>query len=261
MANNPMFNEAAFKRAQQRQSAAPVYDDDMRPGEQPLRRTTADAMTFQGTISKSFFLLLISVITATFSWMHPNLFSNAMLFFLLFAGFAVGIWTSFMPVVSPFTAPLYALIEGFLLGGISVMYNQYYNGIVLQAVMLTALVFSIMLFVYKTGIIKVTQRLVTGITSATAAVAIFYLVSLLGTFFGLNIDYITSSSPLSIVLSVVICIIAAFNFLLDFKFIDVMCQRGDVPRFMEWYAGFGLLVTFIWLYVEILKLLSKTNRR
>ena len=118
-----------------------------------------------------------------------------------------------------------------------------------------------MLFIFKTGIIKVTQGFATAIVSATAAIAILYIGSLLLSFFGVNTDYLTSSSPLSIGISVVVCIVAALNLMLDFQFINVMSSRGDAPKFMEWYAGFGLLVTIVWLYIEILKLLAKSKRR
>jgi len=260
MANNPMFNEAAFERAKKRQQTA-VPPNEMYEGEQPLRRISTNTMTLQGTINKTFFLLFLCVAGGVYGWMHPVLFTSALPIALAIVALVIGVMTSFMPVISPFTAPLYALLEGFLLGGVSAAYNQMYNGIVSQAVMLTLLVFAIMLFVYKTGIIRVTQQLKTGIVSATAAIAIFYLVSFIGSFFGMNISYLTSSSPLSIGISVVICIVAALNFLLDFEFINVMCQRGDSPRFMEWYAGFGLMLTLIWLYIEILKLLAKSRRR
>ena len=173
----------------------------------------------------------------------------------------LAIWTCFKPSVSPITSPIYAVAEGVLLGMISATYNVQYQGIVLQAVLITLLVFAVMLFIYRTGILKVTQGFATAVVSATAAIAIMYVGSWIFSLFGGNVSYLTSSSPLSIGISVVICLVAAFNLMLDFQFISVMSARGDAPKFMEWYGGFGLLLTIVWLYIEILKLLAKSKRR
>ena len=147
------------------------------------------------------------------------------------------------------------------MGAVSAAYNVRFQGIVFNAVAITILVFFFMLFIYRSGIIKVTKSFRTAIISATAAIFVLYLGSWLLSLFGVNTAYLTSSSPLSIGISVVVCIVAAFNFLLDFDFIDQMTGRFAAPKFMEWYAGFGLIVTLIWLYIEILKLLGKTQSR
>ena len=154
-----------------------------------------------------------------------------------------------------------AFAEGLLLGIISAAYNARFQGIVFNAVAITLLVFFFMLFIYRMRIIPVTKKLRLGITSATAAIAVFYIGSWLLSLFGMNISYLTSASPLSIGISVVVCAVAAFNFLLDFDFIDQMTGRFAAPKFMEWYAGFGLVVTLVWLYIEILNLLGKMQSR
>ncbi len=265
MANNPMFNEAAFERAKQAQArpTTAVQEETLRAeGFAPrYQAVNTSVMTLQGTINKTFALLALCVVGGMLGWTKAATLSVGVISVLALVAFGIAVWTSFKPAVSGFTAPIYAFMEGILLGFISAFYNAQYQGIVLQAVSVTVLVFFVMLFVYKTGLIKVTQGFATAVVSATAAIAIMYLGSWIFSLFGGNISYLTSSSPLSIGISVVICIVAALNLMLDFQFISVMTNRGDAPKFMEWYAGFGLLVTIVWLYIEILKLLAKAKRR
>lgn len=264
MANNPMFNEAAFERARQEQARPASPEENLRAeGFMPRYRAAAgsQAMTLQGTINKTFALLALCVAGGYIGWVKAAAFTPALLMVLLIGAFVIAIWTSFQPSVSPFTSPIYAVAEGVLLGMISATYNAEFQGIVLQAVLITVLVFFVMLFVYKTGILKVTQGFVTAVVSATAAIAIMYVGSWIFSLFGGNISYLTSSSALSIGISMVVCIVAALNLAIDFEFISRMSSRGDAPKFMEWYAGFGLLVTIVWLYIEILKLLAKSKRR
>ncbi len=264
MANNPMFNEAAFERAKKEQSprATNTQDEELQAaGFKPhYVATLSQAMTLQGTINKTFVLLFMCVISGWIGWTHLAA-SGGILAIIAIAAIGLGIWTSFQPKVSPITAPIYAIVEGLLLGVVSAMYNVQYPGIVASAVGITLLVFFVMLFIYKTGIIKVTQRFATAVVSATFAIFILYIGSFVLALCGVDTSYLTSSSPLSIGISVVVCIIAAFNLMLDFQFINVMSSRGDAPKFMEWYAGFGLMVTIIWLYIEILKLIAKSKRR
>lgn len=263
MANNPMFNEAAFERAKKEQNIpAANQEADLRAaGFEPRYTVSAtNAMTLQGTINKTFVLLFVCLAGSWIGWNHLSASTGALTLCAI-AAFVLGIWTAFKPKVSPITAPIYAVLEGLLLGGISAAYNTQYPGIVASAIGVTFLVFLVMLFIYKTGIIKVTQGFVTAIVSATAAIAILYIGSFVLSLFGMNTAYLTSSSPLSIGISVVVCIVAALNLLLDFQFINTMSARGDAPKFMEWYGGFGLLVTIVWLYIEILKLLAKSKRR
>lgn len=219
------------------------------------------SMTLQGTINKTFLLLFICVVSAMYAWTHMQIFSSAWMFVIIAVAIVVAIITCFKPDKSPVTAPIYAVLEGLLLGGISAVYNKMTDGIVFNAVAITLLVFFIMLAIYRLQIIRVTRGLMIGVMSATGAICLLYLGSLVLSLFGVNPAYLTSNSPLSIGISVVICIVAAFNFLLDFNFIDQMTKRYDAPKYMEWYGAFGLLVTLVWLYIEILRLLSKANSR
>lgn len=239
--NNPMLNETAFQRAQERAASNGI-------------------MTMQGTINKTFLLLFICVIGGMITWTnYQNWASYTGIIAII--GFVVAMITSFKPTAAPITAPIYAFIEGLFLGVISAMYNAKFQGIVFNAVAVTILVFFVMLFIYRTGIIRVTRGVAVGIFSATAAIAILYFGSFILSLFGVSTAYLTSSSPLSIGISVVVCAVAAFNFLLDFHFIDTMTTHYQAPKHMEWYAGFGLLVTLVWLYIEILQLLAKTQRK
>ncbi len=263
MAQNPMFNEAAFENAKsnQRGNTAPVQGYDLRADEQDLRAFSAhNTMTLQGTINKTFFLLFLCVAGGYFGWVHQaQVFSFWWL--LLLVGFGAALWSRFQPAASPFLAPIYAICEGLLLGFISFSYAADYNGIVLQALGLTGLTFFFMLFIYKTGIIKVTNSFMVAVSSATVAIAIFYLASLVWMLMGHQAAYLNSSSWLSIAISIFICGVAALNLLLDFEFITRMVSRGNTPKCMEWYSGLGLLVTLVWLYLEILRLLAKSKRR
>ncbi|OUO56777.1 Bax inhibitor-1/YccA family protein [Candidatus Avelusimicrobium gallicola] len=240
--NNPMLNENAFKRAQAR------------------ALSDTGVMTLQGTINKTFLLLFLCVVGGMITWTHYQSWAGATGIIAIVA-FVVALITSFKPTAAPITAPIYAFLEGLFLGVISAMYNAQFQGIVFNAVAITVLVFFVMLFVYRTGIIRVTRGLAVGIFSATAAIALLYIGSFLLSLFGVSTAYLTSNSPLAIGISVVICAVAAFNFLLDFNFIDAMTSRYQAPKHMEWYAGFGLLVTLVWLYIEILQLLAKMQRK
>ena len=245
MASNPVFNEEAFEKACQRGN---------------LQEINSNPMTLQGTINKTFFLLFLCVCGAMFAWNNFQTFSSY-LTIMSIGALAVGVATAFKPAISPYTAPLYAVLEGVLLGVLSAYFNTRYPGIVFNAVSITFLVFFTMLFLYKTGIIRPTKTFVIGVVSATCAIALFYIGSMVLSLFGVSTNYLTSSSPLSIGISIVICIVAALNFILDFSFIDTMTREPLAPKYMEWYASFGLLVTLLWMYVEVLKLLAKSQRK
>ena len=238
---NPLFNEKAFNQAVPR----------VRAGEE---------MTLQGTINKTFILLFLCVVAGMFAWKnYPAL--SAYVLPISLVSFVIAMITIFRKTSAPFLAPVYAIGEGLVLGVISAAYNVQYQGIVGQAISITLLVFAIMLFIYKTGIIKVTQGFVIGVTAATGAIALFYLISMVLGIFGVEVGYFTSTSKLSIGINVVICLVAAFNFLIDFKFIDQLTSQTIVPKYMEWYAGFSLMVTLVWLYLEILRLLGRSRNR
>lgn len=240
-----------------------------------------DVMTMNGTVSKSLMLVGILGLAASFSWAmttRGGVFDAgvAMPWILggAIGGLVLALITIFKPVASPFTAPLYALFEGLFLGAVSAMYEAMYgagattasgaaspfSGIVVQAAGLTICVLGVMLVLYMTRIIRVTAKLRAGIIAATGAVFVFYMVSIVLSLFGVSTPFLHSPSPLSIGISLVIVGIAAFNLLLDFDLIERGVQRR-APKYMEWYAGFALLVTLVWLYLEILRLLSKLRSR
>ena len=222
------------------------------------------AMTLQGTATKSLVLVLLTVFSASFTW---NAVASGNVGILMPAtlvggigGFIVALITVFKPKLSPFTGPIYAALEGLLLGGISAMYNARFNGLPAQAVALTFGVFIALLIVYRTGLIKATENFRLGVVAATGGIMIMYLISFVLGFFGVRMSFLHDSSPLSIGISLVIVVVAALNLVLDFDFIEKGVERR-APKYMEWYAAFGLLVTLVWLYLEMLRLLSKLQGR
>jgi uncharacterized YccA/Bax inhibitor family protein len=215
-----------------------------------------DKMTVQGAVNKSFILLGILLFSASYSFA-----SNNSLWIMVggIAGFITVIIARFRPQNSNILAPTYAAFEGLFVGGITALYSNAFHGIVFQAITLTIGVLFSMLFLYKAQIIKVTANLRTGIMMATASIAIFYLLTWVLSFFGINMPFIHEGGVMGIGLSVVIVGVAAMNLLLDFDRFDKGEQCG-APQYMEWYSAMSLLVTLIWLYLEILRLLSKLSR-
>ena len=175
-------------------------------------------------------------------------------------GLIVAIITVFKKHWSYVTAPIYALLEGLMLGGISAMMEAIYPGIVFQAIALTFGVLFSLLFAYKTRLIKVTENFKLGVAAATGGIFLIYLVSWIAGMFGTGIPYIHESGLIGIGFSLFVVVIAALNLVLDFDFIEKGAENG-APKYMEWYAAFGLMVTLIWLYIEILRLLTKLRRR
>jgi uncharacterized YccA/Bax inhibitor family protein len=174
-------------------------------------------------------------------------------------GFGVAILTVFKPAWARITAPLYALIQGVVLGAISHLYELMWDGIVLQAIGLTIGVFAVMLFIYSTRIIRVTNKLRTGIIAATGAIVLVYLVDIVLMLFGADIPFIHEGGTFGILFSLAVVGVAAFNLMLDFDLVEQGVAR-QWPKHMEWYAGFGLMVTLVWLYLEMLRLLGKLRR-
>lgn len=221
--------------------------------------TSGQPMTIQGTVNKSLILFFIILITGSLSWRlaasNPEMLS-ALLWPAAIIGFVLAIITTFAKKWSMILAPLYAAAQGFFLGAISMVYNQFFTGIVIQAVLLTVGILGIMLFAYKTKIIVPTQKFRSGIIIATGGIALVYIVTMILNLFGVNVPFIHDSGPIGIGISLFIVIIAALNLILDFSFIEEVTAIG-APKYMEWYAAFGLMVTLIWLYLEILRLLSK----
>jgi len=232
-------------------------------------------MTVGGSITATAVLLILLVGAAAFGWSQVaqslprydrfgNLVSQptipSWIFVAAIVGFGLGLVTSFVPKAARFTAPLYSLAMGSFVGAISAVYNNYYNGIVTQAVFATLSIFVVMLLLYTTRIIKVTNRFVMIVVGATAGIFVMYLASWLLSLFGVEMEFLNNGSPWGILLSVGIIIIAALNLAIDFAFIEKASQHS-VPKYMEWYAAFGITVTMVWIYLEVLRLLAMLNRR
>lgn len=224
-----------------------------------------DAMTLQGTVNKTGLLLLCVVATAAWTWglAHSDVPEAALPWMLggLIGGFVVALVTIFKRTWAPVTAPIYALLEGLALGGISAMFEKMYPGVAIQAVGLTFGTLFVMLLAYKTGAIKATQRFKIGVIAATGGIVLLYVVEMvLGMFFHVRVPAINGSGPWGIAFSLFVVVIAALNLVLDFDMIESGVNNG-APKYMEWYGAFGLMVTLIWLYLEILRLLAKARRR
>ncbi|HXJ12644.1 MAG TPA: Bax inhibitor-1/YccA family protein [Candidatus Limnocylindrales bacterium] len=220
---------------------------------------SGESMTLQGVVNKSGILLLLCLASGAFAWTHPELRGPLVLIGLV-GGLIACLVGTFKPATSPVAAPAYALLEGLCLGAISQVIEHRYPGIVLNAMLLTFGVLGVMLAAYTTRTIVVTERLMKGVFAATAAVFLVYMVDMLLGFFGHRVPFIHESGPLGIGISLVIVGIAAFNLLLDFAVIEQNVRSG-APRFMEWYCGMALLVTLVWLYLELIRLLSKLRGR
>lgn len=219
----------------------------------PSALQTEGVMTIQGAINKTLILFSILMVTAVFNFQAQNIYltiGSAIL------GFVLVIVSVFKRSYSPVIAPLYAALEGLFVGGISAMYAGFGGGIVIQAVSLTLLVLFIMLFIHKTGIIPVTQQFRMGVVMATGAIALLYLATLVLGLFGINIPYIHQGGTIGIIFSLGVIGIASLNLLLDFDNI-IKGEEYRMPKHMEWFSAMGLMITLIWLYIEILRLLAK----
>lgn len=231
--------------------------------------TFEDVMTVSGTVNKIALMLLLVVAAASYTWgmyfdsAQAGGLSAAIMPWMIgggIGGFVLALITIFKPVWSPFTAPIYAVCEGLLLGGLSASFNAIYPGIVMQAVGLTFAILFMMLFAYKSGIIKVNKKFRTGVIAATGGIFIFYMATWILGMFGVDMGFAFGNSLVSIGISLFVVAIASLNLVLDFDFIEKGAQRG-APKYMEWYGAFGIMVTLIWLYLEILRLLSKISSR
>lgn len=220
-------------------------------------------MTLTGVINRSILLLVLVAGTATGVWAYSNTHPSAiypMVMIGTLGGFAVAMVTSFKRDWAPVTSPIYAVLEGLFIGGISLVMEQRFPGLVLQAVLLTFGVMFALLAAYQTRIIRPSETFKSVIVAATFGIVIVYLVSMVSQlFFHTEIPLINGSGPLGIAFSLVVVGIAALNLVLDFDFIENGVAYG-APKWMEWYAAFALTVTLVWLYIEILRLLSKLRR-
>lgn len=229
---------------------------------QRVTATGEEAMTLTGTVNKCFIMLGLLVGGAAVTWymFSQGIFSPVLFWGSLIGGLIVAIVLTFKKDLSPILAPIYAILEGLVLGSISAMYNQAFEGIVIQAVCLTMATFLCLLFVYKSGWIKATENFKMGIFAATAAIGVVYLVSFVMSMFGSPLSIISSNGTFGIIFSLIVVAIAALNLILDFDFIEKGAEYG-APKYMEWYGAFGLTVTLVWLYLEILRLLSKLRSK
>ena len=221
-----------------------------------------EAMTINGTVNKTGLALLILIAMASVTWnmgMKGEL-PSVYIWGGMIGGLIVALVTVFKKTWAPTTTPLYAALEGLALGGISVFFEMKYPGIVSQAVFLTFGTLGALLFAYKSGIIKATENFKLGVVAATGGIFILYLLSFVLGMFGVSVPLIHSSGTFGILFSVFVVIVAALNLVLDFDFIEAGAEHG-APKYMEWFGAFGLLVTLVWLYLEILHLLAKLKER
>jgi uncharacterized YccA/Bax inhibitor family protein len=224
---------------------------------------STSTMTLNGTVVKTAVLLGIAVATASISWMevaNGGPLARTYLFAGMIGGLIASLVCMWKPTSAPISGPIYAACEGLFLGAISSMFEGRYNGIVVQAAALTFGTLAALLAAYSSRLIRATENFKLGVAAATGGIALVYIVSLVLSFFGVRIPFLYDSSPLSIGISLVVCIVAALNLVLDFDFIETGVDRG-APKHMEWYAAFGLMVTLVWLYIEFLRLIAKLNDR
>ncbi len=219
----------------------------------------SNRMTLEGTVNKTIIALTLLLFSASYTYSSAN---TNLIWLGFIVGFILAIVTIFKKELAPYTVPAYAVFEGLALGGISYIYASMYTGIVQQAIFLTFGIFGSLLFAYKTKIIKPTENFKLGIFAATGGIFLVYLISFIMSFFGSGLSIMNpmNSSLMSIGFSLFVVVIASLNLVLDFDFIEEASEQG-APKYMEWYGAFGLLVTLIWLYLEILRLLAKLQSR
>jgi uncharacterized YccA/Bax inhibitor family protein len=254
--SNPALGKNTFSSFAQSQYGGNLVDASQR-------------MSLSGTVNKTGILMLCAVATATWTWNQflgtqdlsvagPAVLVGA------FGGFIVALITTFKKEWAPISAPIYALLEGLVLGGLSAIFELRYPGIAMQAVGLTFGTLFVMLLAYKSGLIKVTNKFRIGVIAATGGIALFYFLTMLLSFFHISafssVLSVQNASLLSIGISLFIVAIAALNLVLDFDFVEQGVAYG-APKYMEWYAAFGIMVTLVWLYLEMLRLLAKFNSR
>lgn len=273
--SNPVLNESRFNKIRDRHAGdagwavaagqpAGTWAPPMSDG--PITKHAAGVMTVSGTASASLLLFALLLISAAVGWIavaepQPGVLAfPPMALVGAIVGFIAVIITMFKPMTSHILGPVYAVGQGLFVGALSKMFDATYSGIVLQAVGTTMGVFGVMLFLYRTRILRVTDKFRRIVIGATLGVAVFYLASFVFTMFGANISFFSGSNATGILFSLFVAGLAAFNLALDFDFIE----RGEqmaLPRRMEWFAALGLLVTLVWLYLEVLRLLAKLRDR
>jgi uncharacterized YccA/Bax inhibitor family protein len=273
---SPVLNEQTLQKAPATWAPPepPTYFPPISDG--PISTWRPAMMTINGTISETALLFVLLLASATAGWIQTGgpevtieggqeIYSYSiptLAWVGVIVGFGLAILLMFKPHLAKFVAPLYAIAQGFFVGALSRMYETFYDGIVVQAAGATIAVFAVMLVLYRTRIIKVTERFRTIVTAATLGIMLFYGVCFLISLFAGSdsISFLASPSLLGIAFSVFVAGLAAFNLALDFDFIERGSKMGLDKNF-EWYGAFGLLVTIIWLYLEMLRLLAKLRER
>lgn len=237
--NNPLLNEDRLKAEARNISYA-----------------EGGVMTREGALNKTILMVGIMLLAGAYAFTSP---SSLFMYGGMFGGLILFFVTMFKPTIANITAPIYAALEGLFVGSVSALYASIQNGIILQAVSVTICILLVMLIIYRSGLIPVTNKLRTGIVAATGAIFLLYVANFILSMFGINIPFLHSGGVMGIGISLFIIGIAAMNLLLDFDMID----RGDemgLPKHMEWYFGMGLLATLVWIYVEVLRLIAVLNR-
>lgn len=247
--------------AQLMRTSNPALNDNVFRG---VPGAFGESMSLAGTVNKTGILLLCAIAGAAWTWHEFMLGYAATVMTLLWVGTLGGLVFALVTVFkkewSPVTAPIYSVLEGLAMGGISAALNVRFPGIAIEAVSLTFGTLLVLLMAYRSGVIRVTAKFRLGVVAATGAIMLFYVMEMLLGFFGIRFATINGSGPIGIGISLVIVVVAALNLVLDFDFIEHGVQMG-APKYMEWYGAFGLMVTLVWLYLEMLRLLSKINSR
>ncbi len=265
---NPTLNEKRFETIQKEDEAgwaAPVALADSEAAGGPPPPTRVAHMTANGAFAKTFVLFLIVLAGGAFGWSQTTLSSTNQIeipwwtWVCLLVGFGLAMVCVFKPKASPFVAPLYAVIEGVALGAISKAFEIQWDGIVFQAVLATVGVFFATLALYVFGVVKVTRKFQMIVIGATFGIFLLYIFGALLSLFGVDVMFWNQPSALGIIVSVVICCVASLNLFLDYEFIRQASING-APNYMEWYGAFGIMVTLVWIYIEMLRLLSLLRR-
>lgn len=261
---NPALNEKRFDTARDEWQAGYAAPDALmatRADELPPSTTRGEAMTANGTFAKTFGLFLLVLAGGAVGWsqVETDLAGQVEIpgwtWLAVLGAFAIAMVCIFKPTTSPFLAPLYALLEGVFLGAISKAFEVQWDGIVFQAVLATIGVFFATLALYVFDVVKVTKKFTMVVIGATFGIMLLYLFGWIMTLFGVDVVFWNEPSALGIAVSVGICIVASLNLFLDYEFIRQASTRG-APKHMEWYGAFGIIVTLVWLYLELLRLLA-----
>jgi uncharacterized YccA/Bax inhibitor family protein len=270
---NPALSQKRFETIAKEDEAgwaAPVALAHAEATGAPPPPTRVAHMTANGAFAKTFFLFLIVLAGGAFGWSQTpdatTTISNGVVtqtvdipawsWIALFVGFGLALVCIFRPKASPFLAPLYAVAEGVFLGVISKAFEVRWDGIVFQAVLATVAVFFATLALYVFGVVKVTRKFQMVVIGATVGIVLLYVFALILSLFGVDMAFWNDPSPLGIAISVIICVVASLNLFLDYEFISQASKAG-APKYMEWYGAFGIMVTLVWLYLEMLRLLAK----